>query len=138
MYTSIAGRGMVFMGGVALIENPYLVETEVYEFPERQWWRRWYRVNRVDLVTWPSRELFVIKQSLAGPPAPVVIGHPAVISRLRAVLEVGGSWGYAAAEAREGSYHPVKVIRYHVYNWAWVCWIIVWFVLAVIVLLVAS
>ena len=111
--------------GLQLIENPYMLDTETELFPERCWWRRLYRTHRLDIITWPKRDLWVLSDC--------VYGHPAVIRHLKEILELGvGQAGLQEVKAYH--YPPVGVKSVYIYNWRIVAWLVV--MIAMILLVV--
>ena len=113
----INGPGLPGYGGFALFENEWMTETETERFPERSWWRRLYRTHRIDTITWPMRDLYLL-------PPDRVYGHPVVIRRLREVLELGADQR-VLQEVKDAHYPPLHIERSYVYNWRVVCWAII-------------
>jgi hypothetical protein len=95
--------------GFRLYDNPHMTETETETFPEQCWWRRLYRTHRVDVITWPLRDLYIL-------PGGNVYGHPMVIRRLKEILELD-AMGHGIHELKTEHYPPVKVESHYVYNW---------------------
>lgn len=116
---------MYSIGGFHLFENRWMTTTEVERFPERTW-RRVYRTHRVDVITWPITELYVL-------PPNRVYAHPVVIHKLREILESGGGPPYFS-EATETMYPPIRIQTSYIYNLALSAWLIIFLAITLIVL----